>query len=66
MEIEDFYYNELIKEKERIHVGIKVINAVIKHRMDIVFTPKIGEIAFYMLKDHFVDIYRGGRRFDGT
>ncbi len=56
--IEDFYFNEFIKEKERVHVGIKVINAVIKHRLDIVFTPKIGEIAFYMLKDHFVDIYR--------
>ncbi len=58
LEIEDFYYNEFIKEKERIHVGIKVINAVIKHGLDIVFTPKIGEISFYMLKDHFVDIYR--------
>jgi cation diffusion facilitator family transporter len=58
LEIEDFYYNEFIKEKDRIHVGIRVINAVIKHRLDIVFTPKIGEIAFYMLKDHFVDIYR--------
>jgi cation diffusion facilitator family transporter len=58
LEIEDFYYNEFIKEKDRIHVGIKVINAVVKHGMDIVFTPKIGEIAFYMLKDHFVDIYR--------
>jgi cation diffusion facilitator family transporter len=58
LEIEDFYFNEFIKEKDRIHVGIKVINAVIKHRLDIVFTPKIGEISFYMLKDHFVDIYR--------
>ncbi|MBI4763302.1 MAG: cation diffusion facilitator family transporter [Deltaproteobacteria bacterium] len=58
LEIEDFYYNEFFKEKDRIHVGIKVINAVIKHNLDIVFTPRIGEIAFYMLKDHFVDIYR--------
>lgn len=58
LEIEDFYYNEFIKEKDRMHVGIKVINAVIKHNLDIVFTPRIGEIAFYMLKDHFVDIYR--------
>ncbi len=39
-------------------MGVKVIKAVIKHRLDIVFTPKIGEISFYMLKDHFVDIYR--------
>ncbi len=58
LEIEDFYYNEFIKEKEQIHVGVKVIKAVLKHRLDIVFTPKIGEISFYMLKDHFVDIYR--------
>jgi cation diffusion facilitator family transporter len=58
LEIEDFYYNEFIKEKERIHVGVKVIKAVLKHRLDIVFTPKIGEISFYMLKDYFVDIYR--------
>jgi cation diffusion facilitator family transporter len=57
-EIEDFYYNEFIKEKDRIHVAVKVIHAVIKHRLDVVFTPKIGEIAFHMLKDHFVDLYR--------
>jgi len=58
VEIEDFYYNEFIKEKDRIHVGIKVIKAVIKHNLDIVFTPTIGEISFYMLKDNFVDIYK--------
>lgn len=58
LEIEDFYYNEFIKTKDRIHVGVKVIKAVIKHNLDIVFTPKIGEISFHMLKDHFVDLYR--------
>jgi len=58
VEIEDFYYNEFIKDKDRIHVAIEVIKAVIKHNLDIVFTPKIGEIAFYMLKDNFVDIYK--------
>ena len=57
-EIEDFYYNEFLGEKDHIHVGVKVIKAVIKHNLDIVFTPKIGEISFYMLKDNFVDIYR--------
>ncbi|MCX5814768.1 MAG: cation diffusion facilitator family transporter [Proteobacteria bacterium] len=57
-EIEDFYYNEFLGEKDRIHIGVKVIKAVIKHNLDIVFTPKIGEIAFYMLKDNFIDIYR--------
>lgn len=58
VEIEDFYYNEFIREKDRIHVAIDVIKAVIKHNLDIVFTPQIGEIAFYMLKDNFVDIYK--------
>lgn len=58
VEIEDFYFNEFIKEKDRIHVGVKVIKAVIKHKLDIVFTPTIGEISFYMLKDNFVDIYK--------
>jgi cation diffusion facilitator family transporter len=57
-EIEDFYYNEFLDEKDRIHVGVKVIKAVIKHNLDIVFTPKIGEISFYMLKDNSIDIYR--------
>ena len=57
-EIDDFYYNEFLGEKDRIHIGVKVIKAVIKHNLDIVFTPKIGEIAFYMLKDNFIDIYR--------
>ncbi|MBP7090975.1 MAG: NifB/NifX family molybdenum-iron cluster-binding protein, partial [Syntrophorhabdaceae bacterium] len=29
-----------------------------KHNLDIVFTPKIGEIAFHMLKDNYIDIFR--------
>jgi len=58
IEIEDFYYNEFLGEKDHIHVGVKVIKAVIKHNLDLVFTPKIGEISFYMLKDNFIDIYR--------
>ena len=58
VEIEDFYYNEFLGEKVTIHIGVKVIKAVIKHNLDIVFTPKIGEISFYMLKDNFIDIYR--------
>ena len=54
--IEDFYYNEFLKEKT--HIGLKVIKAVIKHKLDLLFTYKIGEISFYMLKDNFVDIYK--------
>ena len=56
IEIEDFYYNEFLAEKQ--HIGIKVIKAVIKYRLDLLFTSKIGEISFYMLKDNFVDIYK--------
>ena len=54
--IEDFYYNEFLGEKK--HVGVKVIKAVIKHKLDLLFTSQIGEISFHMLKDNFVDIYK--------
>jgi cation diffusion facilitator family transporter len=55
-EIEDFYYNEFLHETK--HAGIKVIKAVIKYKIDVLFTSRIGEISFYMLKNNFVDIYR--------
>jgi len=57
-EIEDFYYNAFLGDKDRIHLGVKVIKAVIRHDLDLVFTAKIGEISFHMLKDNFIDIYR--------
>lgn len=56
VEIEDFYYNEFLSEKR--HIGVKVIKAVIKHKLDLLFTTQIGEISFYMLKDNFVDVYK--------
>ncbi|MDP8213104.1 MAG: cation diffusion facilitator family transporter [Candidatus Zapsychrus exili] len=56
VEIEDFYYNEFLGEKK--HIGIKVIKTAIRYKLDLLFTSKIGEISFYMLKDNFVDIYR--------
>jgi cation diffusion facilitator family transporter len=56
-EIEDFYYNEFLEKKDRIHIAVKVIKVIIKHDLDIVFTTKIGEIAFHMLKDNFIDIF---------
>ena len=55
-EIEDFYYNEFLHEKK--HIGVKVIKNVIKYRLDLLFTSRIGELSFYMLKDNFVDIYK--------
>jgi len=54
VEIEDFYYNEFLAEKT--HIGVKVIRAVIKYKLDLLFTARIGEISFHMLKDNFVDI----------
>lgn len=56
LEIEDFYYNEFLDEEK--HIGIKVIKAVIKYKLDLLFTSRIGEISFYMLKENFVDIYK--------
>jgi len=56
VEIEDFYYNKFLGEKK--HVGIKVIKAVIWHKLDLLFTSQIGEISFHMLRDNFVDIYK--------
>ena len=56
IEIEDFYYNEFLDEKK--HIGLKVIKAVIKYKLDLLFTARIGEISFYMLKDNFLDIYK--------
>lgn len=56
IKIEDFYYNKFLDEKR--HIGVKVIKAVIKYKIDLLFTSQIGEISFYMLKDNFVDIYK--------
>ena len=55
-EIEDFYYNEFLKEKK--YIGMKVIKTVVKYKLDLLFTSSIGEISFYMLKDNFIDIYK--------
>ncbi len=54
--IEDFYSNTFLGESQ--HVGIKVIKAIIKYKLDVLFTSQVGELSFYMLKNNFVDIYR--------
>jgi len=56
MDIEDFYSNEFLNDKG--HIGIKVVRAIVKYRLDLVFVSNIGEIAYYMLKDNLVDIYK--------
>ncbi len=55
IEIVDFYYNEFLDEK--IHIGVKIIKALISSGLDILFTRGIGELSFYMLKENFIDIY---------
>ena len=56
IKIEDFYYNQFLDEKQ--HIGLKVIKAVINHKLDLLFTSQIGEISFHMLKNNFVDIFK--------
>jgi cation diffusion facilitator family transporter len=56
VDIEDFYLNEFLDIE--MHIGVKVIKAVIGHGLDVLFTSQIGEFSFHMLKDNFVDIYR--------
>ena len=54
--IEDFYTNEFLGEKG--HIGLKVVRAIVKYKLDLVFVTNIGEISYYMLKDNLVDVYR--------
>ncbi|RPJ81866.1 MAG: cation transporter, partial [Deltaproteobacteria bacterium] len=56
IDIDDFYINQFLDDKG--HIGLKVVKAIIKYNMDILFVAKIGEIAFHMLKNNFVDIYK--------
>jgi cation diffusion facilitator family transporter len=55
-EIVDFYSNPFLEEKR--HIGIKVIKGVIGYKLDLLFTSRIGEISFHMLRDNFVDIFK--------
>jgi len=56
VELVDFYYNEFLDEK--LHIGVKIIKAVSSAAVDILFTKQIGELAFSLLKERFVDIYK--------
>ncbi len=53
--LEDFYYNEYLDEK--LHIGVKITKAISGAGVDILFTKQIGELAFSLLKERFVDIY---------
>ena len=54
-EIEDFYLNEFLDRKQ--HIGLNVVKVIIHYDLDMLFTNRIGEISFYMLRDNFIDIY---------
>jgi cation diffusion facilitator family transporter len=56
IEIEDFYLNEFLGKNA--HIGLNVVKKMISYRIDVLFVSKIGEIAFHMLKNNFVDIYQ--------
>jgi cation diffusion facilitator family transporter len=55
LSLEDFYYNEYLDEK--LHIGVKIVKAISFSGVDILFTKQIGELAFSLLKERFVDIY---------
>ncbi len=54
--IEDFYLNEFLGRKQ--HIGLNVVKMIIPYGLDMLFTNKIGEISFYMLKENLIDIYQ--------
>ena len=56
IQIEDFYLNEFLDRKK--HIGLNVVKVIVNYKLDMLFTAKIGEISFYMLKENFIDIYR--------
>ncbi|HAR95653.1 MAG TPA: cation transporter [Deltaproteobacteria bacterium] len=58
-EIEDFYLNEFLGDKDRIHVGVKVIKAILRHGIDVVVTAQVGEISCHFLRESFVDLFQG-------
>lgn len=58
-EIEDFYLNEFLGDNDLIHVGVKVIKAILRHRIDVVITAQVGEISYHMLRENFVELFQG-------
>jgi cation diffusion facilitator family transporter len=55
IDIEDFYYNEYVKDK--IHIGVKIVKALVRYKVHLLFAVRVGEISYPILKDNFVDIY---------
>ncbi len=40
------------------HIGLNVVKSIIHQNIDLVFVTNIGEIAFHMLKNHYIDVLR--------
>ena len=55
-DIEDFYYNEFLDETQ--HIGVKITRVLVRYKIDLLFATNIGEIAYHLLKNNFVDIYK--------
>lgn len=55
IEIDDFYLNEFLDRSR--HIGLNVVKVIVNYGLDMLFTNRIGEISFYMLKENFIDIY---------
>ncbi len=53
--IVDFYLNEFTGKSK--HVGLEVVKKIVLYNIDVLLTGRIGEISFYVLRDHMVDIY---------
>ncbi len=55
-DIEDFYLNEFLQNEK--HIGLNVVKALVHYNIDIIFTSKMGEIAYYIARDNMIDVYR--------
>lgn len=55
--IKGYYFLKAPVSKDKTHLGLKRAKLVAKQQADLVVTEKIGEIAFYTLQTHLVDVY---------
>lgn len=55
-QLEDVFFNEHLDQSK--HIGVNVVKTLIQYKIDMVFAVQMGEIAFSMLKNNFVDIYQ--------
>ncbi len=56
IEIEDFYLNEFLDREK--HIGLHVVKVLVNYDLDMLFTNRLGEISFSLLRENFIDIYQ--------